>query len=126
MDLMYFTSTRPGTYLCKTNTDVFLSKVSVFLRIEYGERDNCELLKNKVRKYSLKSGCSINQNPEEWNNVLVVLDLISHALVWRLHTLLTIAHFTNLTSNASWADSSILLPDSVEKKPHNFSLFITI
>lgn len=50
---------RPSTYLCKTNTDVLLSEVSVFLRIEYGERDNCELLKNKVREYSIKSGCSI-------------------------------------------------------------------
>lgn len=40
--------------------DVFFFKVLVFLRIEYGEWDNCEFLKNKVREYSLKFGCSIN------------------------------------------------------------------
>lgn len=65
MDFIYFTSNRPSTYLCKTDTDVLLSKLSVFLRIEYGERDDCELLKNKVRKHKIKSGSSIKQNPEE-------------------------------------------------------------
>lgn len=64
MDFIYFTFPRPSTYLSKTDTDVLLSKVSVFSRIEYGERDDSELLKYKVGKYKIKSGSSIKQNPE--------------------------------------------------------------